>query len=214
MVHRIVALVGSGLAVTLGAAPPAAAAAPLNAGAPLNTGVEAPRRLQHTLEVQGVAATQLLPHAYFGGDAAYVVGTDTFSARFVGQVLGGRAFELGDGKIGNVLSVFTLDGCGSRQVYRHRVRMCVGGQGGAMVHQWHGYDRPGRKGTPWVAGVLRGDYRYSVTERLGLMFGVGVTLPVVGPEFRATSANGQVSPLVFPGPVTGMLTFGATFRVR
>ncbi|MBL8944242.1 MAG: hypothetical protein JNK45_13880 [Myxococcales bacterium] len=210
MVYRIVAVVGSGLALTLGAATPASAADT----APLNAGVETPRRLQHTLEVQGVAATQLLPHTHFGGEAAYVLGTETFSARFGGQVLGGRAFELGDGKIGNVLSVFTLDGCGSRQVFRHRVRMCVGGQGGAMVHQWHDYDRPGRKATPWVAGVLRGDYRYSVTERLGLMFGVGVTLPVVGPEFRATSANGRVSPLVFPGPVTGMLTFGATFRVR
>lgn len=173
-----------------------------------------PRRIQHGVEAQGVVATQLLPHTYFGGEGAYVVGGDSFSARFGGLVLGGRPFALGDGKIGNVLSVFSLDGCGARQVYRHRVRMCVGGQAGAMSHQWQGYDRPGRKATPWVAGVLRGDYRYSVTERIGLMFGVAVTLPVIGPEFRATAANGYSSPLVFPGPVTGMLTLGATFRVR
>jgi len=173
-----------------------------------------PRRIHHTVEGQGVVATQLLPHTFFGGEGAYVIGSDTFSARFGGQVLGGRPFALGDGKIGNVLAVATLDGCGARQVFRHRVRMCVGAQGGAMAHRWIGYDRPGRKSTPWVAGVLRGDYRYSVTERLGIMFGVAVTLPVIGPEFRATDAQGQSSPLVFPGPVTGLLTLGATFRIR
>jgi hypothetical protein len=201
MAYRIAALAVSTLALALGTASVASAA-------------DRPSRLQHTIEAQAVTATQLLPRTHFGAEGAYVLGTETFSARFGAQVLGGRAFELGDGKIGNVLSVFTLDGCGARQVFRHRVRMCVGGQAGVMSHQWYGYDRPGRKGTPWVAGVLRGDYRYSVTERLGLMFGVGVTLPVVGPEFRATDANGHISPLVFPGPVTGMLTFGASFRLR
>jgi hypothetical protein len=173
-----------------------------------------PRRIHHTIEGEGVVATQLLPHAYFGGDAAYVIGNDTFGARFGGLVLGGRPFALGEGKIGNVLAVATLDGCGSRQVFRHRVRMCVGAQGGAMAHHWIGYDRPGRKATPWVAGALRGDYRYSVTERVGVMFGVSVSLPVIGPEFRARDSSGTESPLVFPGPVTGMLTLGATFRVR
>jgi hypothetical protein len=172
------------------------------------------RRIHHTVEGQGMVATQLLPHAYFGGEGAYVIGSDTFSARFGGHVLAGRPFALAEGKIGNVLAVASLDGCGSRQVFRHRVRMCVGAEGGAMAHRWIGYDRPGRKATPWVAGVLRGDYRYSVTERLGLMFGVAVTLPVVGPEFRARDSYGKESPLVFPGPVTGMLTLGATFRIR
>ncbi len=173
-----------------------------------------PRRVKHGVEAQGVVATQVLPHTFFGGEAVYVLGSDSFSARFGGQVISGRAFEIGDGKIGNLLSVFSIDGCGGRQVFRHRIRMCVGSQAGVMSHRWQGFDRPGRKATPWVAGVLRGDYRYSVTERLGLMFGVGVTLPVIGPEFRATDANGHVSPLVFPGPVTGMLTFGATFGLR
>jgi hypothetical protein len=173
-----------------------------------------PRRIKHEVEVQGVVAAQLLPNTYFGGDAAWVMGGDTFSARFGVQALGGRGFQLGDGKISNTLAVGTLDACGYRQVFLHRVRMCVGGQAGAMVHDWEGYDRPGRRATPWVAGALKGDYRYSVSERLGLMFGVGVTLPLIGPEFRATSANGRESPLVFPGPVTGMLTLGASFRVR
>lgn len=207
MVSRVADL-GLGVAVLVavaGYATPAEAGAP----APLPD-----RRVMHTVEVQGVAAAQLLPHTHFGGEAAWVIGSDTFSARFGAQVLGGRAFKLGGGKIGNTLAVGTLDACGSRQVFRHRVRMCVGGQGGVMAHDWDGYGRPGRKATPWVAGALKGDYRYSVTERLGLMFGVGVTLPLIGPEFRATDARGHESPLVFPGPVTGMLTLGATFRVR
>lgn len=205
MAHRIATVGPSALALLLCGA--TAASASDRPPRPLG-------RIQHTLEGQGVVATQLLPHVYFGGDAAYVIGSETFSARFGGQVLAGRGFELGDGKISNILTVFTLDGCGARQVFRHRVRMCVGGQAGAMAHRWQGYERPGRKGTPWVAGVLRGDYRYSVTERLGLIFGVGVTLPVIAPEFRATDSNGHESPLVFPGPVTGMLTLGATFRLR
>lgn len=208
MVFRVADL-GLGVAVfavtATGFATPAEAATP----SPMPA-----RRVMHQVEVQGVAAAQLLPNTYFGGDAAWVIGGDTFGARFGAQVLGGRGFRLGDGKISNTLAVATLDACGSRQVFRHRVRMCVGGQGGMMVHDWEGYDRPGRKATPWVAGALKGDYRYSVSERIGIMFGVGVTLPVVGPEFRATDARGHMSPLVFPGPVTGMLTLGASFRLR
>ena len=72
---------------------------------------------------------------------------------------------------------------------------------------------PGRAATPYVAGALKGDYTVSITRMFGLMFGVSVTVPVVGPEFRAQSENGQWSPLVFPGPVTGILTLGASFRL-
>lgn len=210
MVSRVADL-GLGVAVlavtATGFAAPAVAATPAPEPMP-------ERRIKHEVEVQGVVSAQLLPHTYFGGDAAWVMGGDTFSARFGVQALAGRAFRLGGGKIGNTLAVGTLDACGSRQVFRHRVRMCVGGQGGAMVHDWEGYGRPGRRATPWVAGALKGDYRYSVSERLGLMFGVGVTLPLIGPEFRATDSRGRESALVFPGPVTGMLTLGASFRVR
>ncbi len=206
MVHRLATVVPLALALGLGLAGPASASAPAKS--------HDPPRVQQSIEGQAVVSSQLLPRTHFGGDAAYVLGNDTFSARFGGQVLGGRPFDLGDGKMANVLAAFTLDGCGARQVFRHRVRICVGGQGGAMFHRWIGFERPGRKGTPWVAGVLRGDYRYLITERIGVLFGVGVTVPVVGPEFRASSGSRASTQVVFPGPVTGMLTLGASFRVR
>lgn len=197
-----------------------ALAAPLVLGvlvvslAPDAGAAEGRRRIPYqAIDAQGVVTTQLLPHAYFGGDLAYVIGTENFQARFGGQVLSGRAFSLGDGKIGNTLAVFSLDLCGAKKVYRHRVRMCIGGQGGMLAHRWYGYDNPGRKATQYVAGVLKGDYQYSISERFALMFGVGVSIPVIGPEFRARDRTGHYSPIAFPGPVTGMLTLGGTFRI-
>lgn len=207
MVYRPAIVVPLAVALGFGVAAPASASKPTGA-AHERTGP------QQSVEVQGVVSSQMLPKTHFGGDAAYVLGNDTFSARFGGQVLGGRPFDLGEGKMGNVLTAATLDGCGARQVFRHRVRICVGAQGGAMIHRWIGFEHPGRKATPWVAGVLRGDYRYLITERIGVMFGVGVTVPVVGPEFRASSGSRASAQVVFPGPVTGMLTLGASFRVH
>ncbi|HWB74126.1 MAG TPA: hypothetical protein VG755_04205 [Nannocystaceae bacterium] len=165
------------------------------------------------VEAQGLVIGQLFPHAHFGGDLAYTIGTENFQARFGAQAASGRAFNLGSGKIGNTLAVGTLDACGAKRVFRHRVRMCIGGQGGMVAHRWSGYDRPGRKATPYVAGVLKGDYSYWVRERFALMFGVGVTIPMIGPEFRAKDASGHQSSIVFPGPVTGMITLGGTFRL-
>lgn len=165
------------------------------------------------VEAQGLVIGQLFPHAHFGGDLAYTLGTENFQARFGAQAASGRAFNLGSGKIGNTLVVGTLDACGAKKVFRHRVRMCIGGQGGMIAHRWAGYDRPGRKGTPYVAGVLKGDYSYWIRESFALMFGVGVTIPMIGPEFRAKDANGHQSSIVFPGPVTGMITLGGTFRL-
>ncbi len=165
------------------------------------------------VEAQGLVIGQLFPHPFFGGDLAYTIGTENFQARFGGQAAAGRAFSLGSGRIGNTLVVGSLDACGAKKVFRHRVRMCIGGQGGMLAHRWQGYDRPGRKATPYVAGVLKGDYSYWVREKFALMFGVGVSIPVVGPEFRAREANGHQSNIVFPGPVTGMITLGGTFRL-
>jgi hypothetical protein len=165
------------------------------------------------IDVQAGAMMHLFPNAMFGGDVAFVIGTERFMARFGGQVYGGRPFELGTGTIGNTLSVGSIDACGAKTVFRHRVRICVGGQGGVLWHRWNGYEKPGRRATPFVAGGLKGDYTVSLNERFGLMFGVAVNVPVVGPEFRAEDANGQLSPLVFPGPVTGVLTLGCSFRL-
>jgi hypothetical protein len=165
------------------------------------------------IDLQGAVMTHLFPHTHFGFDGAFVIGTERFMARFGAQAFGGRAFELGAGKIGNTLVVGTLDACGAKTVLRHRVRICVGGQAGVMAHRWPGFDKPGRRATPYVAGALKGDYTVSLTERFGLMFGVSVAVPVVGPEFRAEDENGRLSPLVFPGPVTGILTLGASFRL-
>lgn len=165
------------------------------------------------VEVQAAVMTHLLPHTYFGMDAAYVIGTQRFMARFGAQAFGARAFELGAGKIGNTLAVGTLDACGAKTVLRHRVRLCVGGQAGVMAHRWSGFAKPGRKATPYVAGALKGDYSLLLTERFGLMFGVSVTVPVVGPEFRAQDEYGRYGSLVFPGPVTGIITLGGTFRL-
>lgn len=177
-------------------------------------GTPTQRRAYMAVEVQGVAITQLLPHGYFGGDAAFAVGTQGFMVRAGVQAVGGRPFAFGPGRIGNALGVFTLDGCGAKTVYKHRVRMCVGGQAGAMTHRWIGFDRPGRSATPYVAGVLKGDYQVALTRVIGIMLGVGVSMPVVGPEFHAKNAGGTEAPIQFPGPVTGMLTLGMTFRLR
>jgi hypothetical protein len=172
-----------------------------------------PRPRYTAVDVQGIVMTHLFPHAYFGGDAAFVIGSERFMARFGAQVSGGRAFKLGDGKIGNTLAVASLDACGAKTVQRHRIRLCVGAQGGVMAHRWIGYDRPGRRATPYVAGVLKGDYTISITRAFGLMFGVSVSVPVVGPEFRARDRFGHDSNLVFPGPVTGLISLGAAFRL-
>jgi hypothetical protein len=165
------------------------------------------------LELQGAIMTHLFPKTQYGFDGAFVIGTERFMGRFGMQVMGGPAFDLGMGKIGNTLVVGIIDACGAKTVLRHRVRICVGGQGGVLAHRWIGYEVPGRAATPYVAGALKGDYTVSITKVFGLMFGVSVTVPVVGPEFRAQDKSGQWSPLVFPGPVTGILTLGASFRL-
>ena len=90
--------------------------------------------------------------------------------------------------------------------------MCIGGQGGAMFHRWRDMNEPHHGATPWFAGTLGGDYRYAITERVGVLFGVGVVVPVVGPYFTGRNNDGVASPLIFPGPVAGTLTLGTSIR--
>lgn len=196
------------LAVGISAAPQLAAADDTVAAEP------APRRPRyHAVDLQGVVTTQLLPHTFFGGEAAYVIGTEGFQARFGAKVSGGRPFALLHGKIANTVAVGELDLCGAKTVLRHRVRMCVGGEAGVMAHRWIGWDRPGRSATPYVAGSLKGDYRYAVSDNLGVLFGVGASVPVIGPQFVGDNTAGLPT-IVFPGPVTGMVTLGVSFRLR
>lgn len=164
------------------------------------------------LETQATVVGQLLPTPSFGLDAALAFGTEVFQFRLGAIVLGAPPFSLGGGKIANVLGAVTGDICVAKNVYRNQIRMCMGGQGGAMAHRWIGFDRPGRKLTAWWAGTLGGDYRYALTERFGVMGSVGVVIPVMGPSFRAYDQYGSPTPLVFPGPVGGKISLGTSWR--
>lgn len=164
------------------------------------------------LEIQGLGMTQLLPRPGFGGDLAFSFGFPNFQARVGAMIVGVPPFRLGQGEIGNVLHAGTLDLCAAKPVLRHQIRMCVGGQAGGMSHLWRGYDNPKRKLTAWASGTLKGDYQLSLTDRFGVIFGVGMVIPVVGPSFRDTDPEGSPTPVVFPGPMAGYLSLGTTVR--
>jgi len=174
---------------------------------------ERKRRIPYrALEVQGVVVGQLLPSPAFGVDAAAVIGSDTFQLRAGALVLGIPPFKLGTGKVGNTLAVATADMCVGKSVFRSQIRMCVGGQGGAMRHRWIGIEPEGRNLTPWWAGTIKSDYRHVITEKFGVMFGAGVVIPIVGPRFRGYNQLGSPGPLVLPGPVGGQLSVGTSWR--
>lgn len=164
------------------------------------------------VEVQALAITQLLPRAAFGAEGAFVLGSRTFQLRLGGLVAGSPGFGLGTGKIANLLTAGIADLCVARNVQAHQIRMCLGGQGGGMIHRWIGYENPGRNATPWAAGTLRGDYRLALGEHFGVVGGAGVIVPVVGPSFRAYDQRGYPSALVLPGPVAGFLSLGTSWR--
>lgn len=192
-----------------------ASTAPAPASAPVDFQQPRPRRSWERvrgIEVQGLAMTQLLPRPGFGGDVAFVFGHPNFQARIGVMAVGVPAFKLGVGEIGNLLQVGTLDACAAKRVLNHQIRMCMGGQAGGMAHRWKGYETPGRPITPWVAGTLKGDYQVFVTKRLGIIGGVGMVIPVVGPTFGGTDRYGSRTPLVFPGPIAGYLSLGTAFR--
>lgn len=174
-----------------------------------------PRRKRprvRAIEAQALAMTQVLPRPGFGVDLAFVFGHPNFQARLGGMVVGVPGFELGQGEVANLLQAGQLDVCAAKQVFRHQIRMCMGGQAGGMAHFWKGYERPGRSMTVWAAGTLKGDYQLQLTEHFGVIGGVGMVLPVVGPSFRAYGVYGTPTPMVFPGPMAGYLSLGTTFR--
>jgi hypothetical protein len=164
------------------------------------------------VEAQALVITQLLPRATYGLEGAYVLGWPSFQVRVGGMFAGSPGFHLGRGEIANMLAIAIADICVARNVTKHQIRMCAGGQGGSMIHRWIGYERPGRDATPWAAGTLRGDYRIGLTDHVGLIGGAGVIVPMVGPSFRAYGDLGLPSPIVFPGPVGGFVSLGTSVR--
>jgi hypothetical protein len=190
---------------------PAVAAAPPSEPAP--TQAVRPRRERvRALELQALGMTQLLPKPGVGADVAFAFGHPNFQARVGVMAVGVPGFRLGGGEVVNVLQVGTLDGCAAKRVLHHQIRMCVGGQAGAMAHVWKGFDPPRRPLTLWAAGTLRGDYQVLVTKRLGIIGGVGMVIPLVGPTFSAVDDGGSTSPLVFPGPIAGYLSLGTALH--
>ncbi|MEM9458816.1 MAG: hypothetical protein AAGF11_31855 [Myxococcota bacterium] len=172
-----------------------------------------PRRDRvRAFEVQGLAMTQLLPRPGFGGDLALAFGFPNFQARVGAMVLGIPAFRLGQGEVSNALYAGTLDLCAAKPVLQHQIRMCVGGQAGGMSHWWRGFTTRKRPITAWASGTLKGDYQLALTDRFGIIGGVGIVLPVVGPSYRGTTSSGTLTPMVFPGPMSGYLSLGTTFR--
>jgi hypothetical protein len=170
-----------------------------------------PRPRYQGIDVSALVSHQLLPTNFFGLEAAYAVGNETFQARLGAVVSGGRAFDVGAGRVSNAMQVGQVDLCAARGVLRHRIRMCAGAQAGAMQHRWLDV-RPGRKLTPYAAGVLRGDYRFSFTPRVGLLLGVGVSVPFVGPRFLVRDELGRrPGQDIFPGPIAATMTLGASF---
>jgi hypothetical protein len=147
-----------------------------------------------------------------GGDVAFVFGHPNFQARVGVMAVGVPGFRLGEGEVANLLQVGTLDVCAAKRVLHHQVRMCLGGQAGGMAHRWKGFEEPRRPITVWAGVTLKGDYQIFITKRVGIIGGVGMVIPVVGPTFTATNADGSRAPMVFPGPIAGFLSLGTSFR--
>lgn len=202
------------LAGSLGAPSSAAAADPsaVSGGEPSARTPRPTRDRIRAIETQGLVMTQILPRTGFGADLAFAFGHPNFQARVGAMVVGVPGFRLGAGSVANVLQVGTLDLCAAKPVFHHQIRMCIGGQAGGMAHRWKGYDRPGRPMTVWAAGTLKADYQVRLTDRFGIIGGVGMVLPVVGPSFRAYDAYGSLTPMVFPGPAAGFVSLGTTFH--
>jgi hypothetical protein len=180
--------------------------------APAQPQVRQRRDRVRAIELQGLGMTQLLPRPGVGADVAFVFGHPNFQARVGMMVVGVPPFRLGVGEVANVLQVGTLDMCAAKRVLNHQIRMCMGGQAGGMAHRWKGFEHPGRPMTVWASGTLKGDYQVFLTKRLGIIGGVGMVIPFVGPTFTALDRYGSRAPMVFPGPIAGFLSLGTSVR--
>jgi hypothetical protein len=174
-----------------------------------------PRRDFHqALEIQGVVTGEMLPRPFLGLEGAYSIGNEHVQLRVGGSVTGSPQLRLGPNDLNNVMYVGLLDLCMVKSVYVHRIRMCMGGEAGVWQHHWKGPKRRDLQAhSPHVAGALKADYQYSVTPRLGVLFGLGVSIPAVGPAFQMRDQLDRPTQLVLPGPVAGTLRLGVSFRI-
>ncbi len=222
------AALATGVGLGLSLVPSAASAAPAPPpAAPLQTKAQteigtmdatpnratARRGRLFALEVQGLVTRELIPTSFLGIDAAVAFGNDTFGLRAGGALLGAPSFRLAANEISNLLAYGMLDACASKVVREHRVRMCMGGELGGWKHFWSGYGQPDRQYSRHLAGTLKGDYRYAFTRNFGLLLGVGLSIPAVGPQFRGHDPAGRPTPVLVPGPVAGTFRIGGTFGV-
>jgi hypothetical protein len=166
------------------------------------------------VEVNGLVMGEMVPKPFFGLDAAYAIGGETFFLRVGGAFMGAPAFRLSDTVVANTLQYALADACAGKTVSNHRIRMCLGGEGGVWRHVWKSSQRANRDYTPHVAGSMKADYTYQVTSRIGVMLGVGVSIPIVGPTFQGRDQYDRPSPLVIPGPVAGTIRLGALYRFK
>ncbi len=209
----VATLVGGGVA-SVHASEPEAGAKPATVPAP-DAGATARKSKRFwAFELQGMLTAEMIPTTFFGGEGAFVVGNDNFFLRVGGAVLGARSFSVGQGEVANTLQYGLADACAGKTRRPHRIRMCVGAEVGAWAHLWTGYSRPGHRYSPHVAGALKADYQYQVTDRFGLLFGVGVSVPAIGASFRGTDQQGRPTALLIPGPVAGTARLGVSFRFR
>lgn len=164
-----------------------------------------------SLEANAVVTRELVPTTFLGFDGALAFGNDTFTLRAGGALLGAASFKLAANKVSNVLAYGLLDACAGKKTREHRIRMCIGGELGGWKHYWSGYGETDTETSQHLAGTLKGDYRYAFTRNFGLLLGVGLTIPAVGPQFRGRDPAGRPTPLLVPGPIAGTLRIGGTF---
>jgi len=169
------------------------------------------RRRFFAIEANAVVTREMLPTSLLGFDAALAFGNDTFALRAGGALMGAASFRLAANEVSNILGYGLLDACASKNTRQHRVRMCLGGELGGWKHLWQGGGRPDQDQSLHAAGTLKGDYRYRFTRNFGMLFGVGISIPAVGPQFRGRDDVGRATPVLIPGPVTGSLRIGGTF---
>lgn len=212
------AMLSAGIGVAALFAPNLAAAAeatpdPAYDATPRRSDSPPTRQRLFALEANAVVTRELVPSSFLGFDAALVLGNDSFGLRAGGALMGAPSFRLAANEISNVLAYGLLDGCVSKNVRVHRVRMCLGGEVGGWKHFWTGYGKPDRVTSMHVAGTLKGDYRYRFTRNFGLLLGVGLSVPTVGPQFRGHDPIGRPTPVLVPGPVAGTLRIGGSFGI-
>ena len=166
-------------------------------------------------EAQGMITGEMLPKVFLGVDGALAFGNDTFNLRLGAGATGARPLRIGAAEVSNLLTYGLADVCAGKTTYRHRVRMCLGGEAGVWSHFWRGFQEPpGKRRSPHIAGTLKGDYQYMFTDHLGMLLGAGVSIPVIGPEFQGRDELGRSQPQIIPGPVAGTARIGVTYRFR